>query len=405
MKITKLIKILKITLASLLVVGVGVGGFFYVNFRDLLRNPTRAFGNGNSGFEFVDADGNKHAYNEGIITFMIFGVDSDEGREQASMGYRTDVMMACVVDTEKNTASLVSLPRDTRAKVQKRDSEGKVTGSVTTKLNGASAYGHGPEKYGYDNALEAINRLFTVGNVQVEPIDKYVGFDMDGFIAISNLLGGVEVTLEDTIAGIGREGETVTLKGAQAKEFVTVRSGSGLDGSDLSRTGRQRQFVKACAKKLKESNPITTIPKLYNECVQNNYVKTNLNLDQIAALANVLTKVDIDAINFEMLPGSSQYIGGISYYIMDEAKTEQLLLDMFYKVTGETGQTTTTTQKKTTTTQKKTTTTKKTTGATKPKTTTTTRARTTTQAPTTTTTKATTTKATTTTTQSTPAAD
>lgn len=322
----KTIKILKTIVISLTVLGIGLGGFIYYNYSDLLRNPSKAFNNKDSGFEYVDADGKTHLYNEGIISFMIYGLDSDTARQKRSEGWRTDVMMACVVDTEKNKASLVSVPRDTRAQVQMLNSEGKPTKTTTTKLNGAFAYGGGPDKFGYENSLNAVNKALKVDKIQFEPIEYYVGMDLDGFVAIADTVGGVTVTLPENVPNVGKTGETVTVKGDSARQFIQYRGGGG----DLTRTTRQREYMKECAKKLKNDNPTKNIPKLYKEFTEKGYLKTNMDTNQITALAYSLLKIDLDEINFDMVPGNAQTINGASYFIIDEDEWADKIKQLFY---------------------------------------------------------------------------
>ena len=341
-KMKRTIKVLFITLI-IMMLAVGAFGFAYFKMNDNKGDQT-----------FTDDGGNTHQINEGVISFMVFGLDSDDARESANKGYRTDVMMLCVVDTDKNTASLVSLPRDTEAKVQVLNSEGKVRKTVTTKLNAAFSYGFSPNKYGYENAMAAINDVFDTGILKIDEIENYVGFDMDGFVGIVDALGGVEIELPQDVPGFGKEGQVITLNSKQALEYVRIRKGQGLTGSDLDRTTRQRGFVLACIKKLRESNPITVLPKIYEECIKKGYLKTNMSLRQITAVASAVSNLELEEASMEMLPG---YLYG-GYWVPDDNKVAEMLLRLYYNtedgsapvlITRNTTRRTTTAKPKTTT--------------------------------------------------------
>ena len=64
---------------------------------------------------------------------------------------------------------------------------------------------------------------------------------MDGISKIADAVGGIEVTLDTSIPGVGSKGKTVTLKGSKAETYLRDRHNSS--GSDFGRTTHQRDFI------------------------------------------------------------------------------------------------------------------------------------------------------------------
>lgn len=59
-------------------------------------------------------------------------------------------------------------------------------------------------------------------------------------------------------------------------------------------------------------------------------MKTDLNLMDAIKYIQYISDVDVNNIKMETIPGQGQYIGNVSYYVHDEAATEELVQRMFY---------------------------------------------------------------------------
>lgn len=325
----KLLRTLKIVLAVLITIGVVFGAAVALYLKGIADDPTKAFGKG-ANFVVTDDSGVTHEYNQGVISFLIVGLDSSEEREHSNMGYRADVIMVCVVDTNNKQASLISVPRDTKARVQVLNSEGKPTRMVTTRINAAFSYGFSPDKYGYQNTLDAVNDLFSVDGVKINPITTYVGADMDDFVMAANLIGGVDLQLPHDVPGFGSGGEWVHLEGERALDYVRIRKGKGLTGMDTDRTERQRGFLRAVAGKMQQEGALKTVPKIYNECVREGYIHTNMTIDQMYAISASLEDIYLDTVVFSMLPGYINDNEGVGYWHVNKTDLKSMILDIFY---------------------------------------------------------------------------
>ena len=104
------------------------------------------------------------------INIMIMGVD----RRNDDVG-RSDTLMVATVDPDQKKASLLSLPRDTRVKIE---------GNGVDKINAAYAFGG-----------EALLYQTLAQNFNIK-IDKFCVVDLAAFEKVINRIGGIEMTLE-----------------------------------------------------------------------------------------------------------------------------------------------------------------------------------------------------------------
>lgn len=92
-------------------------------------------------------------------------------------------------------------------------------------------------------------------------LQYYASLNMDAIIPLTEAVGGVPVTLEQDMKGIGKAGETVVLHGETAYQFVRRRKGI-TGGSDVARTARQRDYLKGLAMRVKEMGAVAAVPSL-----------------------------------------------------------------------------------------------------------------------------------------------
>ncbi len=139
---------------------------------------------------------------------------------------RTDVIMLLHVDADREGASLVSIPRDSWV---------DVPGYGQAKINAAFSWA-GPSL-----AVETVERLIDVR------VDHLAVIDWTGFAALTDSVGGVDVTVPETVEDtlndvVWKEGRH-HLDGEEA--LLYVRQRYGLPGGDFDRVRRQQAFVRA----------------------------------------------------------------------------------------------------------------------------------------------------------------
>ena len=161
---------------------------------------------------------------------------------------------------------------------------------------------------------------------------------------LAEALGGVEVTLDQDYPDIGSQGDTINLEGDAVRLYLQNRK--QMDDGEMSRQRHEQDFMMAIARKVKKLGAVQAATKLYPQ-IAGKVIQTNLNLDQIVAMAGVLDKIgsidDIAMETFEEKDDSWQYMDdplvqsdtGLCYFIMDNDELMQKMLGLYYIPDGE----------------------------------------------------------------------
>jgi anionic cell wall polymer biosynthesis LytR-Cps2A-Psr (LCP) family protein len=135
--------------------------------------------------------------------------DADGGPAWQAGAARSDTMMLLEISADRETASLVSIPRDSWV---------DIPGHGEAKLNAAYSWGGPPLM------------VETVQNLTGIRVDHLAVMDWSGFRELTDAVGGVAID--------GRD-----MNGEQALEYVRERE--SLPGGDFDRTRRQQRFLRA----------------------------------------------------------------------------------------------------------------------------------------------------------------
>lgn len=284
----------------------------------------------------IHYNGNTYVKNENVFNLLFLGIDTNAERRKNYEGYRSDVIMVCAIDLESSKATLISIPRDTKTTVYKvNKNTGEITETVQWKINTAYSYGGGLEKYSFQNAMACV-QLFLERDIELtEPLDftldipihHYASMDMDGIPHVAKSVGGVPITLENTIPDVGKKGQTVNLMYDNSVAYLTNRHVIGTVG-DLGRAHRQQKFMLSLAKEIKDMDAPSIIVNLYGDLQK--YVHTSLNETDMLKLAKVLMKTDIDSIEMITIPGEGYKVDGTYFMFHDEQVTLDVLLNTYY---------------------------------------------------------------------------
>lgn len=276
----------------------------------------------------ITVNGEKYVYNDKIVNILLLGIDSDTTqRSQGRTGWRSDMIMLCSVNFETSDITMLSIPRDTRTKVYHVDEKGKITKTVTDKLNAAYSYGGGPDKFSAENAMRCTAEFLECDSQVDVPIDYYMSIDLEGLPKLADVLDGVEVTLDQKFPGLGKKGEVVELRGDKVRKFLENRK--DMQNGEYDRQKHERDFMMAVAKKVKSMGAAKAAPKLFPAFMD--FMKTNLSLDKVLGFAGVLDKANLDSMKFEGLTeGTDGKIKGIWYYQANEEEVLQKMLDIMY---------------------------------------------------------------------------
>ena len=237
-------------------------------------------------------------------TIMIMGVDERED----DVG-RSDTLMIATVDPKKDQAALLSIPRDTRV---------KINGHGWDKINAAYAYG------GEKLTQRTVEDFLGVN------MDHYIIINTHAFQKIIDAIGGIDIDVEkrmyyedpwDDDGGLVidlRPGKQ-HMDGKTAVTYVRFRDEEG----DIGRIKRQQKFMKACMDKITSPAIIPKLPSVIKEVLSS--VKTDLSMRQLLEFAGTLKESQKNGLKTDMVPGRPLYISGISYWIPDVEKLRTTL--------------------------------------------------------------------------------
>ncbi|MGW4647751.1 LCP family protein [Kitasatospora sp. NPDC004289] len=239
-------RLLLITLVALLLVVGGCTGTVYWTAEHYASSVARIPG----AFPTVAESAQPKPVPNSGQTFLLVGLDArtdPTAKAKAPVwkagAARSDTMMLLHVSADRKGASLVSLARDTWV---------DVPGHGKAKLNAAYAYG-GP-------AL----MVETIQNLTGIRIDHLAVIDWNGFRSLTDAVGGVDITIPQTIEGKGeaRQWDAGTHHMDGATALLYVRERYGLPGGDLDRTRRQQYFLRALMQQTLESGTLGNPGKL-----------------------------------------------------------------------------------------------------------------------------------------------
>ena len=253
----------------------------------------------------------KKSAEEGILpslhkdmNIMLLGVDE----RNKDVG-RSDTLM--FLSLSDDSASLLSIPRDTRVYIEKRGGWQKIN----------AAYAHGGEK---------LTKKILEDFLGVE-VNRYVKVNISEFTKLIDAIGGIDVVVEkdmdyedpwDDNGGlyIHLDKGLHHLDGQTAMEFVRYRDSEG----DAGRVRRQQAFMQACAEKLSDPTTLLKLPEILSAAKDS--VETDLTSAEMLAIAGTLKSAETTHhVKTGTVPGYWQYIGGVSYLVPDVMRLNEIM--------------------------------------------------------------------------------
>lgn len=232
----------------------------------------------------------------------------------------SDTMMLLNFNPETMKINIMSIPRDTRVFINKKE----------RKINYAFPSG------GIDLTAKTVSELLDVN------IKYYVFVDTAAFREIIDLLGGVnynvpaDLNYDDPIQNLHihlKKGQQ-TLNGAKAEQYVRFRKPNKwtkevrkyYDGSDLKRNEAQQAFIREL---MKQKLNIQYVPKLTSivDAIFRN-VDTNFTLNEVIKMTGFISKFKVENVNFIPMPGTT-YDASPWYYLCDVEKSRQIMAESF----------------------------------------------------------------------------
>ncbi|MDD4796871.1 MAG: LCP family protein [Eubacteriales bacterium] len=255
-----------------------------------------------------------------IVNVLLVGVDYAEERdgntkEYVNKNFNSDVMMVLAMNFDEKKVDMISVPRDTYAKIA--NAEGKY------KLNFSLTLGGGINNDGFMNVCDSVE--WVLGGV---PVDYYIGVTMPVVKELTDAIGGVDFYVDVPIKIQGRTLDVgyQHLDGQQVLDYCRARKNME-DPGDLNRVNRQKKMLLTVFEKLQRSTQIFDVPELLLS--MQGKVYTNLNLNQLAAMAVFGKKLDSANIQMRTMSGTYANIYGFGYVCTDQSKRVQIIKDVY----------------------------------------------------------------------------
>ena len=237
--------------------------------------------------------------------FLVVGSDArdeldDEDRDGLSLGdfegQRSDVIIYVAISEDRESISLVSLPRDLL--VMDNGRPAKLT----------DTFAGGP-----DELIRVVRENFGL------PVNHYAAISLGGFIEVVRTLGGVEICLDEPLvdwrAGADFEAGCQEMDATEALAYVRSRQG---ERADFERIDRQHDFMRSVLGELTDARTLANprrVSRLVEDVAGNVTTDENLGIGQMIGLADEARGVVSEGLPMTTVPAYPRRIDGIDFMI------------------------------------------------------------------------------------------
>lgn len=227
------------------------------------------------------------------ISALILGVDERDGD-----GGRSDTMIVLTVNPSLKTTKMLSIPRDTYTEM--------IGKGFKDKINHAYSFG------GMEMSVKSVENLLDI------PIDYIVKVNMESFVDIIDIVGGITVenTLDFQYDGENFPAGQVEMDGEKALKYVRMRYED--PSGDFGRQNRQKQVIQGV---LQESMSLNTVwnYKTIFEAVEKN-IELNIVFEDLLQIRKNYGDSFKQIEQLYMNSGTSMMKNQIYYYLPDESE-------------------------------------------------------------------------------------
>ena len=267
-----------------------------------------------------------------LETYLFAGIDATGtvAERDADNPGQCDVLMLLVRDRSTEQCQLLTIDRNTITPVEFYGVRGNSQGVTDIQISLAHSMGadHSSAEGCAENTVEAVSTL--LGGAQ---IDEYAMVNMSAIQVINDLVGGVTVTIEDDFTGVDdtlKKGETVTLMGEHAENFVRGRKSMKDDDTNQNRMNRQAQYEQglkeAFTQKCSEDN---TFPlDVYHEL--EDYMTTTISARTFSRIALLMID-DQPETNVTITGTYGIDENNWQSFTPDPDSLQEAILQLFYK--------------------------------------------------------------------------
>ncbi len=226
---------------------------------------------------------------------LLLGLDR---RPEEGYVVRSDVMILLTVCSPEPCIGAISIPRDLYVEIP-----GYGDGRINTAHFWGEVYKAQTETEEGGPALA----MHTVAQNLSVPVHHYARVDFDGFRAIVNAVGGIDVVVEKPIADDAYPTDDYGtthievfaglqhMDGETALRYARSRS----HASDLDRLGRQRQILTALIRRILDPKVWPNLPAIYRIVMDN--VDTDMTFKDVMMLTPTLYRIGSDGIEYHVM--------------------------------------------------------------------------------------------------------
>lgn len=275
-------------------------------------------------------NGKTYAYKQDILTFLCMGIDK-KGEVKASSnlfkGGQSDALFLAVLDPGENEIRVIGVNRDTMTEIKTYDKNGLYAGKEIAQIALAHAYGEGLEE-SCENTVEAVSNLFYG-----LPIHGYCALNMSVVSTINDAVGGVDVVIPESAAGLKKgweAGTQVHLEGESAYTFIHYRDTKQAQSAE-ARLERQKLYLKNFIGQAKSAmKQDMTLPlKLYTQITP--YMVTDITADEAVYLAGQALSYSFEERDIYSMEGRVEMGETFEEFYPDETALYELILQVFYE--------------------------------------------------------------------------
>ncbi len=238
-------------------------------------------------------------HQHGTLNVLVLGIDQVEAVN------RSDTIILARIDIDRKTASVMSIPRDTRVSIK----------------------GHGQQKVNHAYAYGGIDLLKdTVVNLTGVPVNYYLILNYSTFPKVVDAVGGIDIDVEKSMRytdnaqnlHINFSPGRHHMNGEEALNYVRYRMDAM---GDIGRMKRQQGFAKAFLEKIFSPAILPRIPELIELVLSE--IRTDIHVKTAIQLAGQLKDMSLSNVRFFTMPGQPANIEGISYFVPDLQKASK----------------------------------------------------------------------------------
>lgn len=231
------------------------------------------------------------------ISALILGVD-----ERDSDGGRSDTMIVLTVNPSLETTKMISIPRDTYTEI--------IGKGFKDKINHAYSFG------GMEMSVKTVENLLNI------PIDYVVKVNMESFVDIIDIIGGITVLNTFAFNYDGENFPTGKLEMDGDKSLKYVRMRYDDPSGDFGRQNRQKQVIQGIIQESLSLNTVWNYKSIFKAIEKN--IELNVVFEDFLRIRKNYGDSLKQIEQLYITNGSSMMKNQIYYYLLNESELQDI---------------------------------------------------------------------------------